>query len=97
MAITREIKDINRFRQIVSVLLEEGFFYLIEKIKLGSWIRFKKKNLSKEKIPAEVRLRKTLERLEQAGIIKREGYDLAPPFERHYLPNQEFQQSYFLM
>ena len=63
MAIIREIKDINRFRQIVSVLLEEGFFYLIEKIKLGSWIRFKKKNLSKEKIPAEVRLRKTLERL----------------------------------
>ena len=63
MAITREIKDINRFRQIVSVLLEEGFFYLIEKVKLGSWIRFKKKNLSKEKIPAEVRLRKTLEKL----------------------------------
>ena len=60
------------------------------------------RELEKHGIPNEIidtpeKMWKTLERLEQAGIIKREGYDLAPPFERHYLPNQEFQQSYFLM
>ncbi len=40
---------------------------------------------------------KTLRQLEEAGIIKRKGYDLAPPYERRYFPNQEPQQPYFSM
>ena len=38
-----------------------------------------------------------MKRLEEAGIIKRKGYDLAPPFERNYIPNPAPQQPYFSM
>ena len=38
-----------------------------------------------------------IEKLEKAGIIKRKGYNLTPPFERHYFPTQEPQQPYFSM
>ena len=36
-----------------------------------------------------------LKRLEKAGIIKRKGYDLSPPFEKYVSPIQELQQPYF--
>lgn len=56
--IRQEVRDINRLREILTVLIEEGFGFIIDKIKL----KIPKKKI-KIKKPPEVRLRRALERL----------------------------------
>lgn len=63
----KEVRDIKRLNQILLVLFEEGFDFLLTKIKLGRFIpltkRIKSKLEKKEDSKPEIRLRKTLERL----------------------------------
>ena len=63
----KEVRDIKRFNQIIIVLFEEGFNFLLTKIKLKHYIpltkRLKSKLKKREELKPEVRLRKTLERL----------------------------------
>ena len=63
----KEVRDIKRFNQIIIVLFEEGFEFLLEKVKLKQYIPFAKRLKSKlkksENIKPEIRLRRTLERL----------------------------------
>jgi len=65
--IIKEVEDIKRFNQIILVLFEEGFGYLLDKIKLKHKVPIKKRvrsKLEKKKIvKPEVRLRLTLEKL----------------------------------
>ncbi|HLC49952.1 MAG TPA: AarF/ABC1/UbiB kinase family protein [Candidatus Nanoarchaeia archaeon] len=64
--IIKEVRDIKRFNEILVVLFEEGFDFLIGKIGLGDKIPFTSKlkpRKAKEKMKPEVMLRKTLERL----------------------------------
>ena len=65
--IIKEVRDIKRFNQILIVLFEEGFEFLLTKIKLRQYIpltkRLKSKLRKSQEIKPEVRLRKTLERL----------------------------------
>jgi len=61
----KEVRDIKRFNQILIVLFEEGFDFLLARIRLKNYIpiikrlRLKKK----EELKPEVMLRRTLERL----------------------------------
>ena len=61
------MRDINRFREILGVLFEEGFDFIIEKIRLKYKVpvtkRVKSRVEKKEGFPLEKRLRLTLERL----------------------------------
>ncbi|KKR78018.1 MAG: ubiquinone biosynthesis protein UbiB, partial [Candidatus Nomurabacteria bacterium GW2011_GWA2_40_9] len=62
----KEVRDLNRFRQILLVLFEEGFGYLLDRTRLKREIPLKsriKQKQAKKKTPPEVRLRLTLERL----------------------------------
>ena len=63
----KEVRDIKRFNQILLVLFEEGFDFLLAKIRLNSHIplarRVKSKLKKKDDSEPEVRLRKTFERL----------------------------------
>lgn len=63
----KEVRDLNRFKQILSVLFEEGFDFVLEKIGLRHEVPIAnvlKKHLNKkEAVKPEVRLRRTLERL----------------------------------
>lgn len=65
--IIKEVRDINRLREILTVLFEEGFDFLIEKIRLKHKIpvtkRIKARIEEKKKFSIEKRLRLTLERL----------------------------------
>ncbi len=65
--IIKEVRDINRLREILTVLFEEGFDFLIEKIRLKHKIlvtkRIKARIAKKKGFPLEKRLRLTLERL----------------------------------
>ena len=65
--IIKEVRDINRFREILTVLFEEGFDFLIAKIRLKHKIPLTKRlgaRIEKKKtFPIEKRLRLTLERL----------------------------------
>ena len=65
--IIKEVKDINRFREILAVSFEEGFDFLIDKIKLKRKVpvgKIVKATIEKKKnFPLEKRLRLTLERL----------------------------------
>jgi ubiquinone biosynthesis protein len=65
--IIKEVRDINRFREILTVLFEEGFDFLIEKIRLKHKVpvtKSVKARIEKKKgFPVERRLRLTLERL----------------------------------
>tara|TARA_B100000315_G_scaffold135815_1_gene125093 strand:- start:187 stop:1860 length:1674 start_codon:yes stop_codon:yes gene_type:complete len=65
--IIKEVRDINRLREILLVLFEEGFDFLIAKIKLKHNIpvtkRVKARIEKKKKFSIEKRLRLTLERL----------------------------------
>ncbi len=65
--IVKEVRDINRFREILTVLFEEGFDFLIEKIRLKHKIpltkRVKARIEEKKNFSIEKRLRLTLERL----------------------------------
>lgn len=61
----KEVRNLKRLNEILLVLFEEGFDYLISKIKLKRYIPLQKRirKTKKETTPTEVRLRKTLERL----------------------------------
>lgn len=65
--IIKEVRDINRLREILTVLFEEGFDFLIEKIRLRHNVPLTKQvkaGIEKKKaLPIEKRLRLTLERL----------------------------------
>src|SRR3989338_1755964 len=65
--IIKEVRDIKRFNQILGVLFEEGFDYLLGKIGLKKHVsvtqRLKSKISKKEETKPEVRLRRTLEKL----------------------------------
>ncbi|MBI2522802.1 hypothetical protein HYW19_00260 [Candidatus Woesearchaeota archaeon] len=65
--IVKEVRDINRLREILTVLFEEGFDFLIEKIRLRHNIpltkRVKARIEQKKAFSIEKRLRLTLERL----------------------------------
>ncbi len=63
----KEVRDIKRFNQILLALFEEGFDFLLAKIRLKHYVPFTKRlksHLKKgESVKTEVRLRKTLEKL----------------------------------
>ena len=63
----KEVRDINRLREILTVLFEEGFDFLITKVRLKHRVpltkRLKTRIESKKSFPIEKRLRLTLERL----------------------------------
>ena len=65
--IVKEVRDINRLREILTVLFEEGFDFLIDKIRLKHNIpltkRVKARIEQKKSFSMEKRLRLTLERL----------------------------------
>ena len=65
--IIKEVRDINRFKEILVVLFEEGFDFLIAKLRLKHKIpvtkRVKARIEKKKKFSIEKRLRLTLERL----------------------------------
>ncbi|MBL7056135.1 hypothetical protein ISS07_04440 [Candidatus Woesearchaeota archaeon] len=65
--LVKEVRDLNRFKEILLVLFEEGFDYLIERTKLRHHVQVTKKIRKtveeKKKNPVEKRLRLTLERL----------------------------------
>lgn len=65
--IIKEVRDLNRFREILTVLFEEGFDFFIAKIKLKHKIpvtkRIKARIEKKKTFSIEKRLRLTLERL----------------------------------
>src|SRR3990167_2565499 len=67
LGLIKEVRDINRFREILTVLFEEGFDFLIEKIRLKHKIpltkRVKARIEEKKNFSMEKRLRLTLERL----------------------------------
>ncbi|MFH0867986.1 MAG: AarF/ABC1/UbiB kinase family protein [Candidatus Woesearchaeota archaeon] len=67
LKIIKEIRDINRFREILTVLFEEGFDFLIAKIRLKHKVpltkRLKARIENKKTFSIEKRLRLTLERL----------------------------------
>src|SRR3989338_2060132 len=66
-ALEKEVRDIERLRQILAVLFEEGFDFLLSRIGLRHHVPVKKilkrKLVKKEDLKPEVRLRRTLERL----------------------------------
>ena len=65
--IVKEVRDINRLREILTVLFEEGFDFLIEKIRLKHRVpltkQVKARIEQKKALSMEKRLRLTLERL----------------------------------
>src|SRR3989344_3370041 len=67
LKIIKEFRDINRFREILAVLFEEGFDFIIEKIRLKHRVpitkRIKSRIERKKGFPFEKTLRLTLERL----------------------------------
>jgi len=65
LKLKKEVRNLKRLNEILLVLFEEGFDYLVNKIRLKKNIPLKKRlrKAKKENVPTEVRLRKTLERL----------------------------------
>ena len=65
MHLIKEVRDINRFKHIVTVLFEEGFELILKRINLKREVplgkRFKSK--SRQRVTDESQLRRTLERL----------------------------------
>ena len=45
----KEVRDIGRFNEIISVLVEEGFEFLVAKINLGQDVRMGGKKRKKKK------------------------------------------------
>jgi len=67
LKLVKEVRDINRFREILAVLFEEGFDFLIERTKLKYKVpltkRVKQRLEQKKEYSTEKRLRLTLEKL----------------------------------
>ena len=67
LGLIKEVRDINRFREILTVLFEEGFDFIIEKIRLKHKVpltkRVKARIEKKKDFSHEKKLRVTLERL----------------------------------
>ncbi len=64
LRLIHDVKNINRFREILVVLVEEGFGFLLDGVSLRKKLPFSKRFVKREpKTSHEVRLRKTLERL----------------------------------
>ena len=67
LKIIKEVRDINRFREILAVLFEEGFDFVVDKIREKHSIpltrKLKQRLDEKRSHPMEKRLRLTLERL----------------------------------
>ena len=65
--IIKEVRDISRFKEILTVLFEEGFEYLLIRIDLKHHIplprRIRTKLKQEKELKTEVMLRRTLERL----------------------------------
>ena len=65
--IIKEVRDLSRFRQILKVLFDEGFDFVLEKINLKKHVpiaeRIKSKLKKPEKTRNEIRLRRVLEKL----------------------------------
>ena len=65
--IIKEVRDISRFNEILAVLFEEGFDFLVGRIGLAKYIpvtnRLKARMKKREETRLEVRLRRTLEKL----------------------------------
>ena len=65
--IIKDVRDISRFNEILAVLFEEGFDFLVGRMGLTKYIpvtkRMKSKLKKKEDTKLEVRLRRTLEKL----------------------------------
>ncbi len=59
----KEVKNLKRLNDILLILFEEGFGYLVNKTKLKKKIPEKHRVETKKDVPPQVRLRKTLERL----------------------------------
>ena len=61
----KDIQDINRFKEILGIVFEEGFDALLQNLKLKKFVPMKKKIIGKpdKKLTNEERFRKTLERL----------------------------------
>ncbi len=64
VSLKKEIDDLNRFREILKVIFEEGFSALISNLNLHRHVPVKARlKKGKERLLPEVRLRKSLERL----------------------------------
>lgn len=61
--IKKEVTNLKRFNEIILILFEEGFDYVIDSIKLKHKVPKGRINRTKKITRPEVRLRKTLERL----------------------------------
>jgi ubiquinone biosynthesis protein len=82
--IDRDVKDLERFQEILKILSEEGFGFLLDRADLWSHVPIAKRiKHSREQIPGPVRLRETIERLGPTfikfGQIMAERPDIVPP------------------
>ncbi len=94
MQLLKEVRDIERFTEILGVLFEEGFEFIIEEVKLSHLIPFSKKvavglKPKRERKPEE-KLRRTLERLGPTFIKFGQMLSVRPDLlPRHYLKELE--------
>jgi ubiquinone biosynthesis protein len=94
MQLVKEVRDIERFTEILGVLFEEGFEFAIEEVKLSHLIPFTKKVAvglrPKKDRKHEEKLRRTLERLGPTFIKFGQMLSVRPDLlPRHYIKELE--------
>jgi ubiquinone biosynthesis protein len=94
MQLLKEVRDIERFTEILGVLFEEGFEVAIEDVKLSHMIPFTKKVAvglkPKKERKHEEKLRRTLERLGPTFIKFGQMLSVRPDLlPRHYIKELE--------